>query len=211
MDLRSANPRKNDSSIVLHRGKKGETCEVVGRFFCSDFDIDPSVPTPKKKGKIWIEMAEHAESYKLWHGYSKKQFCSTWWFKTLLNKLSLVAASNLASLSLCVPQVVCMKGVARWLGSLNHKTVPPPKSTSTAPPKGQKTKEVVPSLIWSWRFTEPCFLQIPGEKIAGGSNTYSKAIQVKRRNQIWPYFVLSVKKNDFQMFLNLTIENRMKN
>ena len=184
------------------------------QIFLLGFWYRPLCPHPKKKGKIWIEMAGHAESYKLWHGYSKKQFCSTWWFKTLLNKLSLVAASNLASLSLFVPQVVCMKGVARWLGSLNHKTVPPPKSTSTAPPKGQKTKEVVPSLIWSWRFTEPCcckILQIPGEKIAGGSNTYSKAIQVKRRNQIRPYFVLSVKKNDFQMFLNLTIENRMKN
>ena len=47
-----------------------------------------------------------------------------------------------------------MKGVARWLGILNHQQYHPPKSTSTAPPKGQKTKEVVPSLIWSWRFLQ---------------------------------------------------------
>ena len=62
MDLRSANPRKNDSSIVLHRGKKGEPCEVVGRFFCSDFDIDPSVPTPKKRARYglrWLDMRNH--------------------------------------------------------------------------------------------------------------------------------------------------------
>lgn len=62
VDLRSANPRKNDSSIVLHRGKKGETCEVVGRFFLLGFWYRPLCPHPKKRARYglrWLNMRNH--------------------------------------------------------------------------------------------------------------------------------------------------------